>query len=193
MMRSWFFSGLLLHAATAIAADANGEFALKGAGFLTCKAYAEERARRSDVYYMIGGWLDGFISAHNKYAHDTYDVTSFESAELLLRVIDGHCKANPDDRLYSVINSLVTQLGHERLQEKSVRVEIVEGRRKAVLYRETIGRIQTKLTQLGLYKAPVDSAYTDATRSALMAFQSDIGFEMTGFPDQATLWHLLRN
>ena len=39
----------------------------------------------------------------------------------------------------------------------------------------------------------VDGRFTDATRSALIAFQSGLDFETTGFPDQTTLWRLLRN
>jgi hypothetical protein len=65
---AWLAFGILLHAGSAQAADRNGEFAVKGAGLLTCTIYVAERERRSNVYYMIGGWLEGFISAHNKYA-----------------------------------------------------------------------------------------------------------------------------
>ena len=53
--------------------------------------------------------------------------------------------------------------------------------------------MQEKLAARGLYKNPVDGIYTEATRSAIMAFQSDLEFETTGFPDQATLWRLFRD
>lgn len=184
--------GLLYYAAVASAADDAGKFAMKGAGFLPCKIYVDEREKRSNVYYLIGGWVEGFLSAHNKYADDTYDVTSFESLELLLSVIQNHCESNPDDRLYLVISSIIAKLNADRLRKESAKVEIKDGERKAVLYRETIRRIQARLTGLGLYKGDVNGLYTDATRSALIAFQSDIDFKTTGFPDQATLWRLLR-
>lgn len=182
----------LLHTAVASAADESGEFALKGAGFLTCKTYVDERQKRSNIYYMIGGWLEGFVSAHNKYAAETYDVTSFESLELLLLIIDNHCKSSPQDQLYPVINSIIAKLHPDRLKHNSPMVEIAEGERKTALHRETISRIQAELARLGLYHAEVDGRFTDATRSAIIAFQSDIGFEKTGFPDQATLWRLLQ-
>ena len=184
--------GLLFHTAAVFAADDAGSFAMKGAGFLPCEIYVKEREKRSNIYYMISGWLEGFITAHNKYADDTYDIASFESLELLLRVMQNHCESNPRDRLYSVINSIIIKLNPDRLRHNLAKVEIKEGERRTVLYRETIRRIQTKLTQLGLYKDEVNGKFTDATRSALMAFQSDIDFEKTGFPDQTTLWRLLR-
>lgn len=176
----------------ALAVDDAGKFALKGAGFLPCGIYVSEREKRSNIYYMIGGWLEGYLSAYNKYNEDTYDVTSFETLELLLLVMDNHCKANPQDRLYSVINSLIIQIGPKRLQRESPKVEIKNGDRQTVLYRETIRRIQSELTQLGLFKGELDGRYTDATKAALIAFQSDLDFETTGFPDQTTLWRLLR-
>ncbi len=185
--------GLLFHTTAAFAADDGGKFALKGVGFLPCKILVIEREKKSNVYYLIGGWIEGFLTAHNKHADDTYDITSFESLELLLSVMDNHCKSNPNDRLYSVINSIVIKFNPDRLRQESQKVKIGEGERKTALYRETIRRIQTKLAGLGLYKGDVDGRFTDETRSALIAFQSDIDFETTGFPDQTTLWRLLRN
>jgi len=188
----WVLFGLIIQTSVAFAADDKSLFAMKGAGFLPCNIYVNERETKSDIYFMIGGWLEGFISAHNKYTDDTYDVTSFESLELLLNVIENHCKSNPKDTLYSVINSIILQLNPDRLRSESPRIKIEEGKRKTLLYRETIRRIQKELTRLGLFKDEIDGRYTDATRSAIIAFQSDLDFEMTGFPDQTTLWRLLR-
>lgn len=185
-------SGALVYSSVCFTADESGQFALKGAGFLSCKNYVDERERRSSVYYMIAGWLDGFVSAHNKYVADTYDILSFESSELLLLVIDNHCQSNPDDRLYAVVNSILAKLGPDRLLLNSPAVEIAEGERRTVLRRDVIARIQRELAQRGLYLAGIDGVFTDATRSAIIAFQTDIGLETTGFPDQTTLWRLLR-
>lgn len=185
-------SGLFLFSAHLYAADDSGQFAMKGAGFLPCKVFVLEREKRSNIYYMIGGWLEGYISAHNKYAKETFDITSFESLELLLRIMENHCKANPGDRLYGVISAMVSKLDPKRLKNGSQRVEIKDGDRKTALYRETIRRIQQALKQRGLYKGEIDGKFTERTKSAIIAFQSDLEYEMTGFPDQTTLWRLLR-
>ncbi len=184
---------IMFHSAAAFAADKTGSFALKGAGFLRCQIFVTEREKKSNIYYMIGGWVEGFISAHNKYVIDTYDVMSFESLELLLTVVQNHCQSNPNDRLYSVLNSMIIKVTPDRLRQDSPRIEIGEGKRKTILYRETIRRIQTRLAGRGLYKGRVDGVFTEDTKSALIAFQSDIGLETTGFPDHTTLWRLLRN
>ena len=92
------------------AADITDRFSIRGAGLLTCDIYVSERAERSEAYLMIGGWLDGYITGVNQYAPDTYDVTSFESTELLSIIIDNHCQQNPEDRLFSVVNSILAEL-----------------------------------------------------------------------------------
>jgi hypothetical protein len=183
----------LLLLGSAQAADPNGEFAMKGAGFLPCQLYRQEREQQSNVYYMIGGWLEGYLSAHNRYSSNTYDIASFETLELLLGVIDNHCRGNPNDPLHAVVHSIVLQLQSDRIVAESERVEIADGELKTRLYRETIRRMQEKLTALGLFKGEADGRFTEATRSALMAFQSDLQFETTGFPDQTTLWRLFRD
>ena len=71
-------------------------------------------------------------------------------------------------------------------------MKITEGERQATLRRETIRRMQAALARLDLYKGEADGRFTEETKSALMAFQSDLDFETTGFPDQATLWRLFR-
>ncbi|WP_282606338.1 peptidoglycan-binding protein [Pelagibius sp. Alg239-R121] len=184
--------GLLFQTTAALAADSNNKFAMKGAGFLPCQIYVKAREDKNNVYYMIGGWLEGYISAHNRLSEDTFDVMSFESLELLLSVIEVHCRSNPEDVLYGVVDSMLTEFGPDRLEASSPKVQIVEGERKTALYRETIRRMQVKLTELGLFKDEADGRFNDATRSALIAFQSDLNFETTGFPDQTTLWRLLR-
>lgn len=184
--------GILFNATAAFGADSDNKFAMKGAGFLPCQLYVKARESKTNVYYMVGGWLEGYISAHNRYVKDTFDITSFETLELLLTVIETHCQNNPNHRLYAVVDSMMKQFSSDRIQSNSPKVKIVEGERKTTLYRETIRRIQTKLTELGLYKDEIDGRYTDATRSAVIAFQADLDFEKTGFPDQTTLWRLLR-
>jgi hypothetical protein len=183
---------LLLQTTAAVAANSDNEFAVKGAGLLPCGIYTKAREDRSNLYYMIGGWIEGYLSAHNRYADDTYDIMSFESLKLLLNVVDNHCQANPTHRLHAVMNAVIAELQPDRLREASARVKISEDGREVALHRETIARMQSRLSELGLYKAKADGRFTEETKSALIAFQSDIDFEKTGFPDQATLWRLLR-
>jgi hypothetical protein len=179
-------------AQSAVAEDSSGRFAVKGAGTLPCKVFTAEREKKSNGYFLIGGWLEGYLSAHNRYVDDTFDITSFESTELLLAVIGDHCVKHPEDRLYPVVNAMVTKLAEDRLRTSSERVRVVDGPRATVLYEATLRRIQEALAARKLYEGEADGTFSETTKSALAAFQKEIQVEATGFPDQATLWRLLR-
>jgi hypothetical protein len=176
----------------ALAGDGSGRFAVKGAGTLPCKVLTAEREKKSNGYFLIGGWLEGYLSAHNRYVDDTFDITAFESTELLLAVLGDHCAKHPEDRLYPVVNALVAKLADDRLRSTSERVKVADGTRTTILYQATIRRIQETLAARQLYQGEADGTYSEATKAALAAFQKEIIFEATGFPDQATLWRLLR-
>ena len=180
-----------LLAQSAHAADSAGKFSIRGAGLLSCKAYLEERAARSDLYFLIGGWLDGYITARNQFQPSTYDVTTFESSELLLLIMENHCKGHPQDGLFAVVNSLLGKIHAERLQQGAPFVNIRVGTRRTSLYEPTVARIQKALEAKGLLSDPATGEFDEPTRKALAAFQSSIGYESSGFPDQATLWKLL--
>lgn len=190
--RCVFALALLLAAVLdpAHAADREGRFSIRGAGLLTCDAFAKERAARSKAYYMIGGWIDGYVTALNQATGDTYDVLSFESTELVAALLDAHCKTHPNDRVFSVINTLVGRLQPRRLEVQSPMVEVRVGERRVVLYQEVLRRSQHALAQRGLYKGPETGTFDDATRKAIAAFQKQTKFEPTGFPDQTTLMRL---
>ena len=181
-----------LASASALAADVEGAFSIRGAGLLTCEVYTEQRAERSNAYLMIGGWIDGYITARNQFEQDTYDVTSYESTELLAAIIDNHCQNNPEDRLFAVVNSIFVKLGGERIRERSPFVTAEIDGREARLYRETVRRLQSKLMERGLYSGEINGLLSDATIAAIRGYQDGVPqFEATGFPDQTTLWSLL--
>ncbi|MDJ0738247.1 MAG: peptidoglycan-binding protein [Gammaproteobacteria bacterium] len=185
-------ASLVVTAATAGAADRDGSLAIEGAGLLPCAVYVREREQRSNVYYMVAGWVEGFVTAHNKLLDDTFDVTSFESLELLLLLIDQHCAGNPEDRLYPVVNTLLAAFNDDRLERASATVDVVVGNRRAVLYAEVVRRVQQRLADLGHYDGATDGAFGPPTQQALAAFQQASDLEPSGFPDQTTLWRLLR-
>ena len=173
------------------AADDQGDFSIRGAGLVDCKAYVKERAEKSPAYLMMGGWIDGYLTATNQYRQQTYDIAPYQTTELLTRIIDNHCQQNPDDRLFSVVNTIVAKLLPNRIIEGQKRVQISVGDRTTTLYPDTIRKLQSRLIEAGLMKGSTTGEYDPATKAAVQAYQESIDFTPTGFPDQATLWRLL--
>ena len=192
IIKAAIFLYLVVFSTLSYSADKNSNFSLKGSGLLTCSLYVQEREKQSKVYYLIGGWVEGYISAYNRFSEDTYDITSFEHTELLTKVIANHCKGNLNDRLYSVVNSILEQISVDRIQTMSDQKIITVGERTTHLYQETINRIQIKLKEKGFLKKAPNGEYDAETIGAVMDFQKSIQFEATGFPDQTTLWRLMR-
>lgn len=177
---------------SALAADKKGQFAIRGGGLLTCDIYLYEKTLKSQLYFMTAAWIDGYISASNQFMLDTYDIMSFEKTELLTAVIGEHCKKNPSDTIFAVINNLNGKLKSDRLINKSEKRDIIAGERKITLYIKTLTNMQKVLSELGYYSGEINADYNESTIKALKAYQESINFEVTGFPDQMTLWRLFR-
>lgn len=187
---TFFCLSLITH--NLYAADKDNHYSIRGAGLLTCENYITEQDKKSDAYFMIGGWIDGFITGSNQHMSDTYDVTSFESTELLALIIRRYCKDNPNDRLYSVIHSIFSGLHNDRITKRSDLVNVRVGDKETHLYKEVIRRIQQRLTIRKFYTGQVNGQFSPALEKAISSFQNSQNMNPTGFPDQSTLWKLLR-
>ncbi len=181
--------GLAAGAGRAAAPD--GSFAIRGIGAGTCDELVKAVDARSPEVAWFAHWLDGYITAVNRYRADTFDVAPWPSTRLLLMLVDAHCRGNRDQPLYEVVHQLVVLLGTQRLVDRSEPVEIRVGERRRMLYRAVVRRLQQALIDRRLLAGRADGVFGPKTRAAVAAFQKEIGFEATGFPDDETLYKLL--
>ena len=184
---------LLLFAADVRPSDKHGQYAIRGAGLVSCELFVQEREARGDVYLMTAAWIDGYITGINQHAPQTYDVLSFEGTELLMAILNEHCKKNPSDPVFVVVASLFRKLWPDRIIEKADKTTIASDEKQAAHYVELIRRVQKKLQAKRFYSGQITGTYSAQTAKALKAFQKSIGLEATGFPDQLTLWRLMRS
>lgn len=182
-----------LMALPAMASGDQDRFAIRGAGLLNCANFVEEKQAESPAYLMIGGWIDGYITGLNQYAEDTYDITSYESTELIARLIANHCESNPDDRLFTVVNSLMKRIQDDRIRDPEVPVVVEVGERRTYIYPPTLRRIQRALRERDYYEGPIDGSFGPAVAAGMKKFQEEIGFDPSGYPDQASIWFLLND
>lgn len=178
-------------AQAAAGADDKGQFGVRGAGLVKCSVFESERAARSQIYQLVGAWMDGYVTGSNQHADDTYDIVSFESTELLAAIVSENCKKNPDVPVFAVLRAVIAQTSKSRLRAPSQKVEVAVGERKVLLYQEVLRRVQQRLAAAGFYRGPIDGNFDAGTQEALQAYQSSAKLQPTGFPDQLTLWRLL--
>jgi hypothetical protein len=187
---------LLFLAATLIslearAADSGGQFAVKGIGGRTCEGFVTAKSESSDAYWMFLGWLDGYMTGINQYAPETYDITPWQSRNLLAALFEKFCARNPGANFFAVANKMTVELRDDRLRESSAPVVAKVGERTVGIYREILRRVQVLLKEGGHYKGEVDGLFGPNTRHALESYQKQVGLTVTGLPDQATLFKLL--
>lgn len=175
------------------AADGKGDFAVDGGGAQTCAAFNSARAKRNNDYAIYAGWVDGYVTGANQYTKDTYDMTPWQTSELLLTAIGRYCEKNPQHSFINAVNGMLAALKPERLQQKSELMVIQSEGQGTVAYKAVVEQIQRKLTDKKLYSGKIDGLYSPPLRDALKAFQSKANLEKTGLPDQATLYKLFDN
>lgn len=186
------FAGLLVLSAGAHAADSGGAYAIDGGGGASCKAFTESRKAGSNrANDLFAGWVDGYVSAANQNRADTFDLTPWQTTELLLVLLGRYCESYPDDRFEIAVNNMLTALNPQRLTARSDKL-LVGGEGQGIsIYRDVLKRAQASLAKHGFYSGPLDGNYTDETRKAFTAYQEKNALKPSGLPEAETLYRLL--
>ena len=173
------------------AADTGGQFAVEGVARSTCEGFITAKSESSDAYWMFLGWLDGYITGINQYLPETYDITPWQSQNLVAALIERFCETNPEANFFAVANGMIVELRDDRLRESSAPVVAKVGEHSIGVYRETLRRVQALLKEGGHYEGEADGLFGPNTQRALESYQKQNGLTVTGLPDQVTLFKLL--
>lgn len=169
------------------AADKDGKFAVKGAGKQTCENFTKAHKNKTTDYYLYGGWVEGFISSYNQFQPNNFDITPWQTTELLLALLQQHCASNPEVKFLSATNALIKTLFPIRLSENSNFVKIQVGKSQSYYYQEIVFRAKERLKALGFISSDPHSPYSQEDAVAVEKFQKKIGITVTGILDQQTL------
>lgn len=168
------------------------QFAVEGSGRVNCAAFTAARADKGSAEYQrLIGFVEGYLSAANRYEPNTFDLSPWHNAAAFDLILDKHCSENPEDLIVSVVQKMVGAFRPVRITEFSPLVEVGAGENRAFVYKTILKRAQAALTARGLYRGAEDGVFTQQMRDALLAFQRSAKLYETGVPDPATLWTLL--
>jgi hypothetical protein len=118
------------------AIDSNHRYFAYGLGQRTCADYVSFREKRletleqqhprftKDELYeivdrIVEHWIAGFLTAHNLYVSDTYDVAGRSSMDELKAQLEKSCRANGKQYFAQAMVSLVQQLNPQRIKAAS--------------------------------------------------------------------------
>lgn len=192
------------------AATPQGEFAIEGAGLATCSAFTAARKSRAEVkaqaegkseadmgavasvdsFARFIGWVEGYLTATNRYMPDTFDIAPWQTPELYGVIFNEYCEKNPNEALYSVVMKMVTTLSETRLKAPSEQVRLTVKGRGFTIYTEVVTRAQDLLKKQGLYQGQVNGVWDKETELGVARYQAVVGLQSTGLPDPLTLWIL---
>jgi hypothetical protein len=180
-----------VHPAAGNANTAQGIFAVEESGRMPCPAFVAARAAKNSSYDRAVGFIEGYLSAANRYEPNTFDLAPFQNSASFGMILDAHCKKQPSDTLGMATQRLVGALQPLRLAEPSKLIEVGEGQRKIILYEMILKRAQSALARKGMYSGTATGLFDQPTKLAFVSFQKSVSLDQTGLPDPATLWMLL--
>lgn len=165
--------------------------AVKGAGLATCEQFSKARKSKSRDYFLYAGWLDGYLSGFNQYHDTTYDITPWQTTELLLGMLGAHCGKVPKDPFFTAVNRMLPILYKYRLIEKGEVLKISKGNKGQLIHKDVLKLAQVSLKQKGFYQGDINGEYNKSVTQALTRFQKHTKIAQTGMPDATTLYALL--
>ncbi len=170
-----------------LAGDAESKFAIKGAGAVSCERYVEAYKQKNNEYYSFGGWIDGYTTAFNQYNQDTFDISPWQSTQLLSGAIANYCGKNSNVNFFSAINQLLRTLVNTKLTNFSAITKIKYGTQELFIYKDVVADIQKKLNEINNTEFLEDGVFKEENENALRSFQQQQNLPLTGVPDQRTL------
>lgn len=116
----------------ALAMDTNGKFFAYGVGQMSCEDYVKAREKKieslekqesytkDDLYEIVDKvieyWIAGFLTAHNFYVTDTYDVAANVKMEEMQARLEKICRANTKQYFAEAMIKLTQELHPQRVK-----------------------------------------------------------------------------
>jgi len=115
------------------AIDSNNRYFAYGVGQRPCEDYVKFREKRLDsleqqhprytkdelyeiVDRIVEHWIAGFLTAHNLYVSDTYDVVGKSNMDDLKARLEKSCRANSKQHFVEAMIVVVQQLNPQRVK-----------------------------------------------------------------------------
>lgn len=173
------------------AADAEGNFALRGFGAETCSAATARLQGNEAATGAALSWTLGYATAFNRIQSETFDVSPLTDATAVFRLVIGVCRKSPDSMVETVAFDVLRTLATARVTSSSPVVETQAGDVQAPVRRETLMQVQAQLVAKGHLSGKPDGTFGPQTQAALASFQKAQDLPQTGVADSATIVRLL--
>jgi hypothetical protein len=114
------------------AIDSSNRYFAYGLGQRSCEDYVKfrekkletlarkhERYTQEELYEIVEHWIAGFLTAHNLYVSDTYDVAGNSNMDDLKARLEKSCRANSKQYFAEAVITVVQSLHPQRVKADS--------------------------------------------------------------------------
>lgn len=169
-------SALLTIPQLALAADEDGQYAIRGIGSYDCSTVLEQIAdesTRTEAGQIYNAWISGYLSAINRTEQDTFDIFPTAYDQPVLMVALAQCQQSPEMMFEEVILSLASLFYPARVTAHS---PLAPGEVDELIVREEVVRkLQQRLIHLGFLDGEADGVFGVKSRQALRDYRLDRG------------------
>lgn len=137
-------------------------------------------------------WVLGYLTAAAGYSEDTFDLTPWQTPDIIMGQMVQFCDKNPDMPLVQATAAYVLYLQPQKLSEPAKLVELRQGSNAIKIYAPLVGQIQTKLFERGLLTDVPSGEFDQRTADAIRKVQAEAKIDETGLPDGRTMLLLFR-
>lgn len=179
---------LLTLAAPVAAADKDGRFAVDGIGARACSDYTKAvDDKNRDLLIAFASWTSGFVSAANVYGTETFDLTPWQTPELIQAKLDKFCRAFSQEPYVQALGKLISTLQPQRMTASEGGIPARVGGQSILVYPEVLRRIRAEMGKEGIKVTTPEDAFDDAFADGLRAYQKAKGIPPSGLPDLPTM------
>lgn len=163
----------------ALAADADGNFAIRGIGGQSCGAIVDaitkdDVATRDTVIMTLSTWLGGYLTYANRVVAERFDVVPFVSDIDVLALVVDRCEAARDAAFETAASDIIGALAPVGVAS---RAPIADLESSVTLREPTVAALQQALINRGFLNGDADGVVGPMTRAAVERFNSDKGIE----------------
>lgn len=185
------FGAFMVVSDGAVAADVDGNFAVRGFGSVSCGEFIDiADTGEAEPLLAYASWLQGYLTARNQTTEGTFDTLPVYRPQEMLTLLRAICARNGDVLLETAANGAVELFAETRSDVASELLILERDGQEAAVRSAVLAQVQERLREGGYYNSAVDGVYGSGSAVAIAAYQAATGLPETGLPDLATLVEL---
>lgn len=163
-----------------LAADEEGNFAIRGIGGQNCGAIADaiteaDEAERDNLVIALSTWLGGYLTHANRAVDGRFDVVPFVSDVDVLAVVVDRCEAARDANFETAAAEILGALTPVGTPSRAPVADL--GDNSVALRTPTVVALQQALIDRGYLDGTADGVVGAMTRDAVAEFNADTGID----------------